>query len=151
MHKKIGLKRIITIILIPTLLLLPLFTILTLFSDTSFANEDITTYSRFSDVPENYWAFKAIHDLRSLKVTDGIGNNQFGLGLTIKRSEFVAFLAKLMKWELISPEKGSFADNMDTTKWYYAFVETALKYGTILKDAEDFDRTNLPQEKKWQL
>ncbi len=138
MHKKIGLKRIITIILIPTLLLLPLFTILTLFSDTSFANEDITTYSRFSDVPENYWAFKAIHDLRSLKVTDGIGNNQFGLGLTIKRSEFVAFLAKLMKWELISPEKGSFADNMDTTKWYYAFVETALKYGTILKDAEDF-------------
>jgi ribosome biogenesis GTP-binding protein YsxC/EngB len=138
MHKKIGLKRIIIIILIPTLLLLPLFTILTLFSYTAFANEDITTYSRFSDVPENHWAFKAIHHLRSLKITNGIGNNQFGLGLTIKRSEFVAFLAKLMKWELISPEKGSFADNMDTTKWYYAFVETALKYGTILKDAEDF-------------
>ena len=50
--QKIGLKRIIIIILIPTLLLLPLFTILTLFSYTAFANEDITTYSRFLIFPK---------------------------------------------------------------------------------------------------
>ena len=88
--QKIGLKRIIIIILIPTLLLLPLFTILTLFSYTAFANEDITTYSRFLMFPKtiglsNYPSFTFT------QIYDGIGNNQFGLGLTIKRSEFVAF------------------------------------------------------------
>lgn len=33
-------------------------------------------------------------------------------------------------------EKGSFTDNLDTNEWYYAFIETALKYGAILKDSD---------------
>lgn len=120
------LKMVICLILIFIIML----------SGTAFAND--STVIHFNDVPENHWAYKAIHDLRLLKITDGIGNNQFGMGLTIKRSEFVALLIRLMNWELINPEKGSFIDNLDTTKWYYATIETALKYGVILNDAESF-------------
>ncbi|MDD4048789.1 MAG: glycosyl hydrolase family 18 protein [Clostridia bacterium] len=43
-----------------------------------------------------------------------------------------------MQWELIKPEKGSFVDNMDTTKWYYESVETALKYGVIQDNTDRF-------------
>lgn len=100
------------------------------------ANENTVTL--FNDVPESHWAYKAVHDLRLLKITDGVGNNQFGMGLTIKRSEFITFLARLMQWELIKSEKGSFIDNMDTTKWYYAPIETALKHGVISNDTDKF-------------
>ncbi|MDD2401854.1 MAG: S-layer homology domain-containing protein [Clostridia bacterium] len=119
-------QRIISLILI----------LVCIFSSTAFTAKETDT--QFSDVPENHWAAKSIHDLRSLKITDGIGNNQFGLGRTIKKSEFVAFLVKLMQWELIKPEKGSFVDNMDTTKWYYESVETALKYGVIQDNTDRF-------------
>lgn len=105
-------------------------------SGTALANENTVTL--FNDVPESHWAYKAIHDLRLLKITDGVGNNQYGMGLTIKRSEFITFLARLMQWELIKPEKGSFIDNMDTTKWYYAPIETALKHGVISNDSDSF-------------
>ena len=119
-------QRIISLILI----------LVCIFSSTAFTAKETDT--QFTDVPENHWAAKSIHDLRSLKITDGIGNNQFGLGRTIKKSEFVAFLVKLMQWELIKPEKGSFVDNMDTTKWYYESVETALKYGVIQNNTDRF-------------
>ncbi|HOJ10567.1 MAG TPA: S-layer homology domain-containing protein [Clostridiales bacterium] len=92
---------------------------------------DENSVIRFSDVPEGHWADNAIHELRLLKITDGIGNNKFGLGLTIKRCEFVAYLVRLMGWELVKPEKGSFIDNMDNSKWYYPYIETALKSGVI--------------------
>lgn len=98
---------------------------------------------RFSDVPEGHWADSAIHDLRLLNITEGTGNNRFGMGQTIKRSEFVAFLVKLMKLELITPEKGSFADNLDRTQWYYSPIETALEHGIILKTSDSF-RGNEP-------
>ncbi len=122
------LKKLMSLVLTCVLLII--------LSGTTFAKED--TVKPFSDVPENHWAYKAIHDLRSLGITEGIGDNCFGMGQTIKRSEFVTFLTKLMNWELIKPEKGSFTDNQDTAKWYYAPIETALKHGTILKDTERF-------------
>lgn len=101
-----------------------------------FAEDDENL--RFADIPEGHWAEKSIYELRSLKITDGIGKNKFGLGLTINRGEFVAFLVKLMKWGLVCPEEGNFADNMDKNKWYYSYVETALEHGVILKDTENF-------------
>ena len=57
----------------------------------------------FDDVPRGHWAEKSVHDLRALKITEGIGNNKFGMGLEVKRSEFVTYLTRLMEWELITP------------------------------------------------
>lgn len=107
-----------------------------MFSYQVFAEDSKT--GRFDDVPEGHWSDKAVHNLRQLKITDGIGNNRFGMGLTIKRSEFAAFLVKLMKWELIKPENGSFIDNLDDGKWYYSQIETALKHGVVTKDVDRF-------------
>ncbi|NLO40133.1 MAG: S-layer homology domain-containing protein [Ruminiclostridium sp.] len=95
---------------------------------------------RFADVPEEHWAYKAVHDLRELGITEGIdkNNNNYGMGLEITRSEFVTFLVRLMKWDLITPEAGSFIDNKDTAKWYYSYIETALAKGVISKNDDAF-------------
>lgn len=98
-----------------------------------------TTVKRFSDIPEGHWADKFVHSLRSLSITDGIGDNNFGLGKTINKGEFVAFLVKLMKWEMVTPEKGSFDDNLDKSKWYYASIETALANKVIVKQKDVFE------------
>jgi hypothetical protein len=87
----------------------------------------------FSDVPENNPAFKAVNDLRALGVTQGVGNNLFGLGKPLTRGEFVTWLVRVTGLKQVSPEKGSFSDNLDKTKYYYAPVETALQNGIISK------------------
>jgi spore germination protein YaaH len=97
---------------------------------------------KFSDVKEGHWAEKAINELRRLKITDGIGNNKFGMGKIITRSEFVTYLVKLMKWQLVKPAKGSFIDNMDANQWYYSYIETALDKGVFVKSGERFRPTD---------
>ena len=92
----------------------------------------------FMDVPAGHWAEESIYKLRGQGITDGIGNNKFGMGLTINRSEFAAFLVKLMKWDLYYPDKGSYTDNLDKGKWYFSYIETALKNDAIVKDCEIF-------------
>lgn len=86
MYRQIESKRVIITILISVVLPLSVLATLTLFPGTSYADESTPDYSRFTDVPEDHWAFKAIHDLRLLKITDGIGNNQFGLGKQLKEA-----------------------------------------------------------------
>jgi len=101
----------------------------------SFTQTTSAAVQRFSDVPIGFWADKDIHDLRALNITDGIGNNKFGIGLKIKRDEFVTFLVKLMGWTKVSPVKGSFTDNTNRAQWYFTYVETALKNGAITIDS----------------
>ncbi len=120
-------KNITSVILILVLLVLPI-------QAFTYQGE----VHRFNDVPEGHWADKAIHDMRALGITEGMGNNNFGMGLDIKRSEFVTYLVKLMKWEMVKPKTGSFNDNMDTTKWYYPYIETALKNNVMSKNQDNF-------------
>lgn len=92
----------------------------------------------FSDVPPPpHWAYSYINKLRELNITNGIGNNMFGMGQTITRAEFVTFLCNLMKWET-NATSGSFIDNQDTDAWYYQYVETALANGAIKSDTALF-------------
>ncbi len=104
----------------------------------SFVLAKNNTEPLFTDVPANHWAAEPIYKLRVMEITDGIGNNSFGMGLTINRNEFVAFLVKLMKWELVQPDKGSFTDNADKSKWFFPYIETALWNNAIVKDSESF-------------
>ncbi|HEY8500831.1 MAG TPA: S-layer homology domain-containing protein [Clostridia bacterium] len=97
----------------------------------------------FTDVPNDHWAFEPIHYIRRLGITDGIGKNLFGLGQTIKRCEFAAFLVKLLKWELVFPEEYSFIDNADRKEWYYPYIETALLNGAIVKESDRFRPNDL--------
>lgn len=114
------------------------FSVIKPYASFSTNNADINNDKPFDDIPEDHWAYTYVHHLRELNITRGIGDNKFGLGLPIKRNEFVTFLVRLMQWDLINPEKGSFEDNNDRSTWYFPYVETALKNGVILKDAPNF-------------
>ena len=85
---------------------------------------------RFSDVPEGHWADGVIHELRSLGISGGVGNNTFGLGQTITRGEFFAFIVKVMGWEEVAPQAASYSDE-DPSAWYYPAVETAAAHGVM--------------------
>lgn len=119
------LKKTICVIIAFIILVIPTF------ADGNFI-------SPFVDVPQGHWAERAVHDLRSLKITDGIGNNKYGMGLEVKRSEFVTYLARLMKWELVTPDEGRFIDNLDASKWYYSYIETAFRNGVISENIKEF-------------
>jgi len=115
--------------------------ILNLFPISTLADNNKTDI--FTDVPDDHWAFEPVHYIRRLGITDGIGNNLFGLGQTVKRCEFAAFLVKLMKWELVFPEEYSFIDNADMNEWYYPYIETALLNGAVVKESERFRPNDL--------
>ena len=97
----------------------------------------------FSDVPPNHFAYTQIHRLRELGITQGIGNNMYGVGRIITRGEFVTYLVRLMGWDIIKPDKGSFKDNMNPAHNFYGTIETALRHGVIKKDS-DYFRTDDP-------
>ena len=127
-------KYIVLFFLIFTLLINP-------FTNISISSAQQVT--RFLDVPSGHFAYTQIHKLRELGITQGIGNNMFGVGRTITRGEFVTFLVRLMGWDIVKPAKGSFIDNMDLSHSFYGTIETALLNGVINKDSNYF-RTDDP-------
>lgn len=71
----------------------------------------------FTDVPSDHWAASAVEELRTLGFSDGIGDNQFGLGQTITRAQFAAFIAKIEGYNGSYPQ--AYTDNTDSNAWYY--------------------------------
>ena len=110
---------------------------------TYISNSTAQQVTRFSDVPPGHFAYTQIHRLSELGITQGVGNNLFGVGRTITRGEFVTFLVRLMGWEIVKPAQGSFIDNMNPAHNFYGTIETALLHGAIKKDTEYF-RTDDP-------
>jgi len=80
----------------------------------------------FTDVPSDHWAAASIEELRALGYSDGIGDNQFGLGQTITRAQFAAFVTKVM--ELGGDYPQAYADNTDASAWYYSTLNTAAAH-----------------------
>jgi spore germination protein YaaH len=97
----------------------------------------------FSDVPKDSYAYGPVHELRSLGITNGIGNNKYGFGQTMTRGEFITFLVKMMGYDDPAPKQGSFTDNTNIGVFYFGPIETALKHDIISNDSEFF-RPNDP-------
>ncbi len=76
----------------------------------------------FTDVPSNHWAAGVIEELRTLGFSDGIGDNQFGLGQTITRAQFAAFIAKVQGYSGTYPQ--AYTDNTDANAWYYGALNS---------------------------
>ena len=89
-----------------TFLIVSIFILSLIINPVSHANSSDTT--DFIDVPKDHWAYEAVHRLRDLKITYGIGGNRFGLDKTITRVNFWHFLFVLWVGEIVKPEKGSF-------------------------------------------
>lgn len=103
------------------IIFLLIFTLIPIFSFAqSYEN------STFKDVSEDYWAKEYIYNLKEKGITNGIGNNKFGINDTLKRSEFIAFLVRIMNWELVSK-------NGESSNWYDSYIETAVSHGVIIE------------------
>ena len=90
---------------------------------------------RFSDVPKRHWARESIENCAKYGLMLGIGDGKFGLGLEMSRASYLEALCRLMGWEMLKPEKGSFPDNQKTNKWYYSAVETGYAHGALTRQS----------------
>ncbi|MEG0779637.1 MAG: S-layer homology domain-containing protein [Oscillospiraceae bacterium] len=93
---------------------------------------------RFSDVPASHWAAEDIAASVDAGLFLGRKNGKFGLGQKMTRAAFATTLTRLFGWKTVSPAVGSFADNQDRDKWYYAAVETAYANGAATHQSENF-------------
>ena len=91
----------------------------------------------FRDVPERHWAYESVQKAAQYGLAGGVGGGNFGVGQKVTRAQYAKMLCSLMGWSMSAPETGSFADNQDKTKWYYAVMETAYDRGVLLKLGED--------------
>jgi hypothetical protein len=89
------------------------------------------TLPTFTDVPEKHWAAEDISWCAYYGILEGVGDGSFALGAPMTRAAYATALCRMMNWELLHPEKGSFPDNQKTGKWYFAPIETAYAHGVI--------------------
>ena len=89
------------------------------------------TLPTFTDVPEKHWAAEDISWCAYYGILEGVGDGSFALGAPMTRAAYATALCRMMNWELLHPEKGSFPDNQKTNKWYFAPIETAYAHGVI--------------------
>lgn len=97
----------------------------------------------FSDVGETHWAAESIYWCERYGLMEGVGGGRFGLGEPMTRAAYAATLCRMMKWEQLTPEEGSFKDNQNPKAWYYSAVETAYAHG-VLTAHSDLCRPNEP-------
>ena len=84
----------------------------------------------FVDVPENHWAYGDIAAASKAGLFQGVTATHFGIGSTITRAQFVTVLVRLFGWPTVRPDTPSYSD-CDSTRWYYAAVETAHSNGAL--------------------
>ena len=87
--------------------------------------------SGYSDVPDGHWAAQSVSRCTQLGLLQGVGSGRFGLKQEMTRAAYAAALCRLMGWQTVTPEKGSFDDNQNTAKWYYGVIETANAHGVF--------------------
>ncbi len=86
----------------------------------------------FDDVPASSYAWQDILDLREMGITEGIGNNLYGINQTLKRAEFVVLLSRLLGWETNGAAAADFDDLPDPLYGYAtAHIAAAVEHGAI--------------------
>lgn len=95
------------------------------------------TGNRFSDVPSGHWSDTLVHQLRDLEITNGVSENEFGMGREITRAEFVTFLVRLKQWESVMVENSTFSDVKDSD-WYYDSIEIAVANNVLQNEDSSF-------------
>ena len=95
----------------------------------------------FSDVPAKHWAAESIQWAAYYGLMEGTGGQIFGLGQDMTRASYMTALCRLMGWEMLHPETGSFVDNQNPKKWYYSAIETAYAH-EVLTDQSELCRPN---------
>ncbi len=128
-------KVVAVMIPILSLIFVVIFTLTAMFQTRT---EVLADDERFTDVPQEHWAYEYIESLRQKDITTGIGNHEFGLGQTMTRAEFVTFLVRLVGWNPVATSTASYTDNTDTGTWYHDYIEVAAKEGVLDRNQETF-------------
>lgn len=94
---------------------------------------NIYAVSEYTDVPKTHWAYNVITDAASINIMNGRDDGSFGLGDTVKRSEFASMLTRLMKWKKSTSISPLFSD-ITNDKWYFADVNTLKEHNISSED-----------------
>ena len=86
--------------------------------------------SAYSDVPPEHWAVSVIDEANRAGIIYGREDETFGLGDTVKRSEFAAMLVRLMKWDKSTSAVSTFSD-VNADEWYFADVNTLAEHNVF--------------------
>ena len=89
----------------------------------------------FWDVPGSCWAYSSIKAVERSGVMQGMTPDWFGIGEPMNRAAYATALCRLMGWQTVAGEKGSFEDNQNTEKWYFSAIETAYANGVLTKQS----------------
>lgn len=95
----------------------------------------------YSDVPEDHWSAESVYRATELGIFNGVDDGLFGRGQAISRAAFVTALVRLFGWESVTPEKPTFTD-VESGRWYYSAVETAVANGAIPVASKTFRPTD---------
>lgn len=88
----------------------------------------------YTDVPTDHWAVSVINQATDAGIMQGRDNGEFGLGDTIKRSEFAAMLVRMMKWDRSTAQTSTFAD-AKSSDWFFADVNTLAERNVYSENA----------------
>lgn len=81
---------------------------------------------QYNDVPNNHWAFNVINEATESGLVNGFSDGTFGLGKTIKRSEFASMLVRMMEWE--NTTKSSHFSDVNSGDWYFENINILAEH-----------------------
>ena len=90
----------------------------------------VVSAADYADVPDEHWATAVINEAAEAGIMYGRDNGTFGLGDTVKRSEFAAMLVRLMKWDKSVSAISLFSD-VQSDKWYFADINTLADHNVF--------------------
>lgn len=91
-------------------------------------NAPTKTYEqKFSDVPENYWAFGYISEMAERGVLNGYPDGKFYPNSQVTRAEFAKIMTVAAGLNIAEPTMQIFSD-VKITDWYAPYVHTAKEY-----------------------
>lgn len=90
----------------------------------------VVSAADYADVPDEYWATAVINEAAEAGIMYGRDDGTFGLGDTVKRSEFAAMLVRLMKWDKSVSAISLFSD-VQSDKWYFADINTLADHNVF--------------------
>lgn len=89
----------------------------------------------FIDVPQEHWAARAVKWAKENDISNGIGQDRFGLGQLLSREQFATLLANYTQTEGFDTSKGkdisTFEDHKNVSDWAKKGIEYCVEIGVI--------------------
>ncbi len=93
---------------------------------------DDTLPEIYKDVHAGDWYCKYITPVVKAGYMKGYGGGRFGPNNKVKKEEILTTIVRIKKWQLITPEEGTFPD-VAKNHWAYPYIETSVIHGLVKK------------------